>query len=151
MFRKIVLPSLLVIVALFAISLGATTPVHGQIIGVVCVAAPPATTTSGCPASPANITGSNVIGTRFVVAINIQGSDALNGFRIFVKTDNTVINPVKADTNNTVLTAPLLLLANCINRSGTVCSLFAADGPGEADVGVVSLAGLTSPPITGNL
>src|SRR3989441_2000187 len=150
MFRKIVLPSLLVIVALFAISLGATTPVHGQLVGVVCIAAPPVTTTSGCPSTPANVAG-GAAGTKFVVAINIQGSDALNGFRIFVKTDNTIINPVKADTNNTILAAPLLILANCINGAGTGCSLSAGDGPGVVDVGVVSLTGLTSPPTTGNL
>src|SRR2546425_9700121 len=151
MFRKIVLPSLLVIVALFAISLSATTPVHGQLVGVVCVAAPPVTITSGCPATLANVAGSATVGARFVVAINIQGSDALNGFRIFVKTDNTVITPVKADTNNTILAAPLLQLANCINGAGTGCSLSAGDGPGVVDMGVVSLTGLTSPPTTGNL
>src|SRR3989449_382738 len=151
MFRKIVLPSLLVIVALFAISLSSTNLVHGQIIGVVCMAAPPATPTSGCPSTQANIPGGLTIGSRFVVAINIQGSDAMNGFRIFVKTDNTVINPVKADTNNTILAAPLLILANCINGAGTGCSLSAGDGPGVVDVGVVSLTGLTSPPTTGKL
>src|SRR2546430_1850576 len=91
MFRKIVLPSLLVIVALFAISLGATTPVHGQLVGVVCIAAPPVTTTSGCPSTPANVAG-GAAGPKFLVAINIQGPHALNEFRTFDKPDNTIIN-----------------------------------------------------------
>src|SRR3989441_9730299 len=150
MFRKIVLPSLLVIVALFAISLGATTPVHGQLVGVVCIAAPPVTTTSGCPSTPANVAG-GAAGTKFVVAINIDGSDALNGFRIFVKTDNTILNPVKADLNNTLLAQPILPLANCVNGAGAGCSLSSGDGPGVVDVGAVSLAGLSTPPTTGNL
>src|SRR3989442_7456393 len=124
---------------------------HGQPVGTVCVAAPPATPTSGCPSSPATIIGSPTIGSRFVVAINIQDSDALNGFRIFVKTDNTIINPVKADLNNTLLGAPVLPLANCINGAGTGCSLSSGDGPGVVDVGAVSLAGLSTPPTTGNL
>lgn len=127
------------------------SPAHGQLVGNVCVAAPPVTSTSGCPSSPATIIGSPTIGSRFVVAINIQDSDALNGFRIFVKTDNTVINPVKADLNNTLLAQPILPLANCVNNVGTGCSLSAGDGPGVVDVGVVSLAGLTLAPTTGNL
>src|SRR3989442_13183500 len=124
---------------------------HGQPVGIVCVAAPPITSTSGCPSSPATIIGSPTIGSRFVVAINIQDSDALNGFRIFVKTDNTIINPVKADLNNTLLAQPILPLANCVNGAGTDCSLSSGDGPGVVDVGAVSLSGLSTPPTTGNL
>jgi len=124
---------------------------HGLIVGIVCVAAPPITSTSGCPSSPATIIGSPTIGSRVVVAINIDGSDALNGFRIFVKTDITILNPVKADLNNTLLAQPILPLANCINGAGTGCSLSSGDGPGVVDVGAVSLAGLSTPPTTGNL
>src|SRR5207244_13123013 len=124
---------------------------HGLIVGIVCVAAPPITSTSGCPSSPATIIGSPTIGSRVVVAINIDGSDALNGFRIFVKTDITILNPVKADLNNTLLAQPILPLANCINGAGTGCSLSSGAGPGVVEVGAVSLAGLSTPPTTGTL
>src|SRR2546422_75997 len=148
--RMIVLPILFVILTIFALNLSTTPTAHGQIVGVVCVAAPPITSTSGCPTSPVNIAG-GAVGTKVVVGINIDSSDALNGFRIFVKTDITILNPVKADLNNTLLAQPILPLANCINGAGTGCSIASGDGPGVVDVGVVSLAGLTLAPTTGNL
>jgi hypothetical protein len=86
-----------------------------------------------------------------IIAINIQGSDALNGFRIFIRTDNTVLNPLSADLNNTVLSQPFLTLANCINGAGMGCSLASGDGPGVVDVGAVSLGGLSIPLTTGGL
>ena len=154
--RRISLLKLLAILGIML--LGATiapmmipSSAHGLIVGIVCVAAPPITSTSGCPSSPATIIGSPTIGSRVVVAINIDGSDALNGFRIFVKTDITILNPVKADLNNTLLAQPILPLANCINGAGTGCSLSSGDGPGVVDVGAVSLAGLSTPPTTGGL
>jgi hypothetical protein len=75
----------------------------------------------------------------------------LNGFRIFVKTDNTILNPISADLNNTLLASPVLALANCVNGAGTGCSLASGDGPGVVDVGAVSLAGLSTAPTTGGL
>jgi hypothetical protein len=89
--------------------------------------------------------------THLIVAINIAGSDALNGFRIFVKTSNAVLNPISADISNTLLAQPVLILANCVNGAGTGCSLASGDGPGVVDVGAVSLAGLSTPPTTGGL
>src|SRR5713226_302325 len=148
--KKMILPLVSLIVTIFAFSFSATPAAHGQIVGVVCVAAPPAMSTSGCPTSPVNISG-GAVGTKVVVAINIDSSDALNGFRIFVKTDNTILNPVKADLNNTLLAQPILPLADCVNGAGTGCSLSSGDGPGVVDVGTVSLAGLTLPPTTGGL
>src|SRR3989441_716915 len=148
--RMIVLPILFVILTIFALNLSATPTAHGQIVGVVCVAAPPITSTSGCPTSPVNIAG-GAVGTKVVVGINIDSSDALNGFRIFVKTDITILNPAKADLNNTLLAQPILPLANCVNGAGTGCNIASGDGPGVVDVGVVSLAGLTLAPTTGNL
>src|SRR3989441_8790735 len=148
--RMIVLPILFVILTIFALNLSATPTAHGQIVGVVCVAAPPITSTSGCPTSPVNIAG-GAVGTKVVVGINIDNSDRVNGFRIFVKTDITILNPVKADLNNTLLAQPILPLANCINGAGTGCSIASGDGPGVVDVGVVSLAGLPLAPTTGNL
>jgi hypothetical protein len=75
----------------------------------------------------------------------------LNGFRIFIRTDNTVLNPRSADLNNTVLSQPFLILANCINGTGTGCSLASGDGPGVVDVGAVSLGSLSIPLTTGGL
>src|SRR2546426_3676230 len=124
---------------------------HGLIVGIVCVAAPPITSTSGCPSSPATIIGSPTIGSRVVVAINIDGSDALNGFRIFVKTDITILNPVKADLNNTLLAQPILPLANCINAAATRRSIPSGDGPRVVDVRDVILPRLTLAPPTSNL
>src|SRR3989441_7473513 len=148
--RMIVLPILFVILTIFALNLSATPTAHGQIVGVVCVAAPPITSTSGCPTSPVNIAG-GAVGTKVVVGINIDNSDRVNGFRIFVKTDITILNPAKADLNNTLLAQPILPLANCVNGAGTGCNIASGDGPGVVDVGVVSIAGLTLAPTTGNL
>jgi hypothetical protein len=75
----------------------------------------------------------------------------LNGFRIFIKTDNTVLNPISADISNTLILQPVLILANCVNGAGTGCSLASGDGPGVVDVGAVSLGGLSTPPTTGGL
>jgi hypothetical protein len=132
-----------------AFSPGMSSSVSGQVVGVVCVA-PQGTSSSGCPASPVSFPG-QAPGTRLIVAINIQGSDALNGFRIFIRTDNTVLNPRSADLNNTLLTQPFLILANCINGTGTGCSLASGDGPGVVDVGAVNLGGLSIPLTTGGL
>src|SRR5256886_6538169 len=106
--------------------------------------------TSGCPGSPQSFPG-QAPGSHLIVAINIAGSDALNGFRIFIKTNNAVLNPISADIANTLLAQPVLILANCVNGAGTGCSLASGDGPGVVDVGAVSLAGLSTPPTTGGL
>lgn len=141
----------LLLLAIFAAprNLSSIPSAHAQLTGVVCVA-PQGTMTSGCPASPQSFPG-QAPGTHLIVAINIAGSDALNGFRIFIKTNNAVLNPISADISNTLLGQPVLILANCVNGAGTGCSLASGDGPGVVDVGAVSLAGLSTPPTTGGL
>ena len=146
----LILPLVLLAVSAAAIKGPIAAPsAKAQLMGVVCVA-PQGTSTSGCPSAPVNFPF-QPLNTHLIVAINIQGSDALNGFRIFAKTDNTVLNPISADLSNTLLGQPVLILANCVNGAGTGCSLASGDGPGVVDVGAVSLAGLTTPPTTGGL
>ena len=141
----------LLLLAIFAAprNLSSIPSAHAQLTGVVCVA-PQGTMTSGCPGSPQSFPG-QAPGSHLIVAINIAGSDALNGFRIFIKTNNAVLNPISADISNTLLGQPVLILANCVNGAGTGCSLASGDGPGVVDVGAVSLAGLSVPPTTGGL
>jgi hypothetical protein len=146
----VILPLILIAVSAGPIRGPIAVPsAKAQLMGVVCIA-PQGTSTSGCPGSPISFSFQGV-GSRLIIAVNIQGSDALNGFRIFLKTDNTVLNPVKVDINNTLLGQPVLVLANCVNGAGTGCSLASGDGPGVVDVGAVSLAGLSTPPTTGGL
>jgi len=141
----------LLLLAIFAAprNLSSIPSAHAQLTGVVCVAAQ-GTSTSGCPAVQVNF-ARQAQNTHLIVAINIAGSDALNGFRIFIKTNNAVLNPISADIANTLLAQPVLILANCVNGAGTGCSLASGDGPGVVDVGAVSLAGLSTPPTTGGL
>ncbi len=149
--RSLIVIAPLLLLAILAAPRGPVSlpSAHAALVGVVCVA-PQGTSTSGCPASPFH-SNNLAVGTHLVVAINIQGSDAINGFRIFVKTDNTILNPISADLLNTVLLPPTILLANCVNGAGQGCSLTAGDGPGVVDVGAVSLGGLNIPPVTGGL
>jgi hypothetical protein len=149
LFSKEKLVLIFVICIAIAFSPGRSPFVSGQLVGVVCVA-PQGTSSSGCPTNPVSFPG-QAPGTHLIVAINIQGSDALNGFRILIKTDNTVLNPLRADLNNTVLPQPFLILSNCVNGAGTGCSIASGDGPGVVDVGAVSLAALSTPPTTGGL
>jgi hypothetical protein len=142
----------LLLLAIFAAprNLSTIPSAHALLTNTVCVAAQ-GTSTSGCPVAPGISFKGQTPGTHLIVAINIEGSDALNGFRIFIKTDNAVLNPISADISNTLLTQPVLILANCVNGAGTGCSLSSGDGPGVVDVGAVSLGGLSSPPTTGGL
>jgi len=149
LFSKRQLVLIFIISLSIAFSPGRSPFASGQLVGVVCVAAQ-GTSTSGCPSAPVNFPR-QALNTDLIVAINIQGSDALNGFRIFIKTDNAVLNPISADISNTLLAQPVLVLANCVNGAGTGCSLASGDGPGVVDVGAVSLAGLSNAPTTGGL
>ncbi len=78
----------------------------GLLVGVVCIAP---SSSSSCPSTAASFTGS--VGGQLVVAVNIQGSDALNGYDITVQTNSSVLRPVSASFAGSVLPlGPMCLL-----------------------------------------
>ncbi len=118
---------------------------YGGLVGVVCIA--DATSTS-CPAAPIPISGP--AGTSLEVAVNIQGSDALNGFDIFVRADPTIVHPVNVNLTGNVLGTNIFVLAQCIESSGSGCSA-QQTGPGIVRLAAVALGFATVSPTTGRL
>lgn len=120
-------------------------PVHAQAQGVVCISDP---SSASCPAVPIAFTGLN--GTRLDVAVNIQGSQGMNGFDIFVKADPTVLSAVSVDLTASVLGPNVLTVADCIGFTGFGCSA-PGNGVGVIRVAMVALAFSTTTPTTGHL
>ena len=119
--------------------------VHAQVQGIVCISDPSSTS---CPATPITFAGMN--GTRLDVAVNIQGSQGLNGFDIFVKADPTVLSAVSVDLTASVLGPNVLTIADCIGFTGFGCSA-PENGVGIVRVAMVALAFSTTTPTTGHL
>jgi hypothetical protein len=118
---------------------GVLSPVHGQLIGTVCISDPLSTS---CPAQPLAV--SALRGTQIQIAVNIQSSDPMNGFDIFVKADPTVLNAVGLDLTGTVLGTNPFTVSECIGTTGFGCNS-AQDGSGVVEVAAVSFTSTTSP------
>ena len=142
---------LLTLVLLFPTS---TPNAHAFITGTVCIADP---SISNCPSSPPTFTGST--GSQLTVAVNVQGSDNIQGFDIHVKTDPSVLNPTSFSVAGDVLSnypgSFGVFFFGCINNTpvngGNGCSS-AVDGPGIVRVVATGLGGSgTVVPTTGLL
>jgi len=142
--KRILLPSLLILAALLALTVIPTT-VRAQTIGVVCAA--PSGTTS-CPSPPVSI--AQQVGSKFDLAINTQGSDSFNGFDISVKADPTVLNATAVSLSGSVLPTPQFIAAICINGHSVSGNCRSQDGPGIVTLAVVSQFS-TPTPTTGRL
>jgi hypothetical protein len=118
---------------------------HALAQGIVCISGPSSTS---CPASPITFTGAS--GTMLDVAVNIQGSESLNGFDIFIKADPTVLSAVSVNLTSSVLGPNVLTIANCIGFTGSGCTA-AENGVGIVRVAMVALAFATTTPTTGHL
>ncbi len=122
----------LLLLAAFLMVPTATPSAHAFIKGTVCIADP---STSNCPSSPPTFTGST--GSQLTVAVNVQGSDNIQGFDIHVKTDPSVLNPTSFSVAGDVLTnypgSFGVFFFGCINNTpvngGNGCSA-AVDGSG---------------------
>src|SRR6266851_5783332 len=63
--------------------------------------------------------------TTVSVPINIQGSDALNGFDIQVLADPTILSAASVSLTGSVLTSSLRIVIECINGilvAGSTCA-----------------------------
>ena len=119
--------------------------VNGQRVGLVCLAGP---LSNDCPSTPLAI--STVSGTQLQIAVNIQGSDAMNGFDIFVKADPTILRGVTVDLSGSVLGPSIFAAAECIDLGGFGCGA-GQNGVGVVRVAAVALAFTTPAPISGRL
>ena len=103
------------------LSVPTIAPAHGQTTGTVCIIPNNA---SSCPASPALMIGA--VGTQLKVSVFIENSGALNGFDIILLADHTILKPIGADLNGTVLPPPKTIIQECIGNieiiSGVNCS-----------------------------
>ena len=101
------------------------------LVGIVCLADPafrdPSNPNGRCVNSAQAFTGDNATSahTQLRVAVNINGSDALNGFDITVKTDHTILQPAGVDTTGSILPTSAIILAECVGGrliKGSICS-----------------------------
>ncbi len=82
--------------------------------------------------------------------MNIQGSDLLNGFDIFVRADPAIVHAVNVNLTGSVLGTNPLVVAQCIESSGSGCSA-QQTGPGIVRLAAVALGFATVSPTTGRL
>src|SRR5437588_212806 len=120
--------------------------------------------TSTCPTSAQAFSGPTqaditTVGGRsqLRVAVDISGSDGLNGFDIIITADNIKLLPFDADPTGTVLNSiggTLQILRKCINglpKVGGSCPSTAGIGTIELATGVQGGNGLTVAPTSGLL
>jgi hypothetical protein len=139
------LPTLFILILSVFGSLGTFPHVHAQLTGTVCIADPFATS---CPSTPLAITALN--GTQMEVAVNIQDSDSINGFDIFVKADPSILDSVAVNLAGSVLGQNILTIAKCTGNTGSGCTE-GQNGPGTIRVAAVALGFITPSPTTGRL
>jgi len=135
--RLILILPLILAAALFAIS--SSVPSAHAATGLVCITA--STTATNCPASPPTI-ANLAAGSTLTIGVFIQGSDPMGGFDIYVKTDNTVLNPTAA------VFGPLIAHPSssirCINNVGVegACTLGTANAPGVVEMETIESTGV---------
>src|SRR6266567_413931 len=105
---------------------------------MVCIASSDST---NCPESKPMFSGPS--GTTFSLAINIQGSDSLNGFDISVATNASMLSPLSIDLNDTIFPANVRFVA--------VDSTSSVYGVGVAHLAMVGVGFHTTAPTTGTL
>jgi hypothetical protein len=124
---------------------GQPAAVRAQLVGKVCIADVASTF---CPTSPTIVSGT--VGTPLDVAVNIQGSDVMNGFDIFVKSDTASVQPIGVNLTGTVLGTNTLVFADCLEFIGSGCGTL-LNGPGIVRFAVVALGTVVAAPATGRL
>ena len=116
----------------------ATSPAHGILTGLLCIAS---SDSNSCPQSSPGL--SAPMGTVFSVAVNIQSSDSLNAFDITVTTNSSVLMPLSIDLNDSIIPASVLwVLQDSTSSFGSI---------GAAQLVVTGLGFQSSAPTTGTL
>jgi hypothetical protein len=143
--RLLFAAALLILAPLFV-----SPAVHGA-TGIVCISDPANFSDCSTPASFQS--ASFAPGTTISVNINVQGSDALNGFDIQVLADSTVLSATSVSLASGLLpSASTNILVECINGvlvRGQACA--PQDGLGVVHLGAVATGFLTVAPTSGNL
>ena len=133
--RKIFLFSSIAL--LIALTIPLTIPHANAATGLVCIA-DPSVNPSSCPGSPASFSG--VVGSNVTVAVNIQGSDTVNGFDISTLVDSSVLQPVNIFVANSIIHDPKLIVAQTVDPNS-----------GIARLAMVAVGYSVTGPVTGNL
>ena len=133
-------PSLILIPFILAASLliVPSIPLAHAATGLVCVATGGAATS--CPGSPPTI-ANLAAGSNVTISVFIQNSDPMGGYDIYVKTDNTILNPVSAQFGPLIPTR--FASIRCINNisvEGT-CTLGTANGQGVVEMSTIESSG----------
>lgn len=147
MSKNLALLSIVIAALSASITLPSLPVTHAQTTGTVCIAD---VSFVSCPDAPASFTAP--FGSQVQVAVNIENSDAFNGFDVSVKTNQGILNPVSVDLTGSLIHDPRSILAECINNTPIIGNC----KTGIDDYGVVSLAvaalGYDIPaPVTGRL
>src|SRR2546422_5569408 len=106
--------------------------------GLACITT--STSATSCPTSAPTI-GPLTAGTVFTVGVFIQGSDAMGGFDIYVRSDPAFVNPTSAALGNLIASPSLTSI--CINGAATLgsCTVNTANGPGVVEVTTIESSG----------
>src|SRR2546425_3286896 len=112
--------------------------VNAQFTGLVCITS--STSATSCPSSPPTI-GPLTPGSTFTVGVFVQGSDAMGGLDIYVRSDPAFVSPTSAALG-TLIASPSLT-SICINGSAQTgsCTVGTANGNGVAEITTIESSG----------
>ena len=106
------------LVAGLYIAPSAFRPVHGGLVGEVCIARDGSTS---CPVSPPLIISTPPPASQLRVAILVNGSDGLNGFDITLVANSSVLKPASVSIGTELLGVPTIIV-KCIGGTGSECA-----------------------------
>src|SRR3989441_3554647 len=111
---------------------------NAQFTGLVCIT--PSTSATSCPSSAPTI-GPLTPGSTFTVGAFVQGSDAMGGFDVYVRSDPAFVSPTSAALGTLIATPSLTSI--CINGSAQTgsCTVGTANGNGVVEVTTIESSG----------
>ena len=94
---------------------------HAQTVnGTVCLVSPGS---AGCPISAAPL--AQTLGNQLRVAVFLQGLNVVSGFDVTLLADHTILKPIGASLNGSILPSPQQVVVECLGGilvTGNVCS-----------------------------
>lgn len=129
---------ILVLVGALTVIPSVTTSVHANPgTGTVCIVP---SKSNSCPILPFTF-GNLTAGSSLTIGIFIQNSDPMVGFDIYVKTDNTVLNPVSTQFGPLIkIPSSSIRCVNNITVEGS-CTSQTANGLGVVEVSTLESSG----------
>src|SRR2546428_5090226 len=111
---------------------------NAQFTGLVCITTSASATS--CPSSAPTI-GPLTPGSTFTVGAFVQGSDAMGGFDVYVRSDPAFVSPTSAALGTLIATPSLTSI--CINGSAQTgsCTVGTANGNGVVEVTTIESSG----------